>query len=75
MRSVTLDWEAAFARRYRLQTSLDGTTWTTVETVTDSDGGLDHHTVPATSARYVRLVTDERATRYGVSLHEVKITS
>ena len=75
VRSVTLDWEAAFARRYRLQTSLDGTSWTTVETVTDSDGGLDRRTVPATSARYVRVVTDERATRYGVSLHEVKITS
>src|SRR5690606_26377677 len=41
VRRVTLDWEAAHARDYRLQTSLDGSRWTTAKTVTGSDGGLD----------------------------------
>lgn len=75
VRRVTLDWEAAHARDYRVQTSLDGSRWTTATTVTGSDGGLDSITLPATSTRYVRIVTEERATRYGVSLHEVRITS
>lgn len=75
VRTVTLDWERAHARDYRLQVSLDGAAWRTVETVRGSDGGLDHLTIPATSARHVRVVTDERATQYGISLHEVKIGS
>ena len=44
-------------------------------TATDGDGGLDTHTISPTSARHVRVVTDERATKYGVSLHEVRVTS
>ena len=75
VRRVSLDWEAAHASRYRVQTSLDGQSWTTVATATDGDGGLDTHTISPTSARHVRVVTDERATRYGVSLHEVRVTS
>lgn len=75
VRRVTLDWESAHATNYRVQTSLDGKAWRTVETVRDSDGGIDTIVVPATSARHVRMVTDERATRYGVSLHEVAVTS
>ncbi|MGO1165032.1 MAG: discoidin domain-containing protein [Janibacter sp.] len=72
---ITLDWETAHAERYRVQTSLDGEDWDTVKTVADSDGGIDTARLDPTSARYVRLVTDERATRYGVSLREVTITS
>ena len=75
VRRVSLDWEAAHASRYRVQTSLDGQSWTTVATVTDGDGGLDTHTISPTSARHVRVVTDERATKHGVSLHEVRVTS
>ena len=33
VRTVTLDWERAHARDYRLQVSLDGAAWRTVETV------------------------------------------
>ena len=75
VRTVTLDWERAHARDYRLQVSLDGAAWRTASTVRGSDGGLDHLTVPATSARHVRVVTDERATQYGISLREVQIGS
>lgn len=74
LRQITVDWEAAHARGYRVETSLDGRTWDTAETVTDSDGGIDTIGLSRTSARYVRLVTDERATQYGVSLREVTIT-
>ena len=75
MRRITLDWEAAYASSYRVQTSLDGRSWTTVKTVKDSDGGIDTIRLPGASARHVRIVTDRRATRYGVSLHDVVMTS
>lgn len=75
VRRVTLDWETAHAKDYRVQTSLDGKNWTTAETVKDSDGGIDNIVIKPTSARHVRLLTDKRATKYGVSLHEVTITS
>lgn len=75
VRRVTLEWEAAYATAYRVQTSLDGASWQTVATVTDSDGELDHHSFAATSARYVRVVSDRRATSYGISLREVDVRS
>ncbi|WP_338749299.1 discoidin domain-containing protein [Janibacter alittae] len=72
---ITLDWERAYAEDYRIQVSLDGASWQTVETVRGSDGGIDTIRIDPTSARQVRLVTDTRATGWGVSLHEVTITS
>ena len=71
---ITLDWETAHAKAYRVRSSLDGQRWTTVETVSDSDGGIDTIRIDPTSARHIRIDTDERATRYGVSLKEVTIT-
>ncbi|MGW3351754.1 galactose-binding domain-containing protein [Nonomuraea rubra] len=42
-------------RDFALQTSTDGTTWTTVDTVTGNTAELTDRNVPAFSARYVRL--------------------
>ncbi|MGH1564053.1 discoidin domain-containing protein [Mumia sp. DW29H23] len=72
---VTIDWEDAYASRYRVQTSLDGTTWTTAATVEASNGGSDTVRVPTTSARYVRVQGVARATQYGISIRELGIFS
>lgn len=69
---VTLRWEGAFARTFRVQTSGDGTTWATARTVTDGAGGTQVLDVAAT-ARYVRLDLQQRATGYGYSLWEVQV--
>ena len=37
--SVTLKWEAAYARAFQIQTSTDGTTWTTIYSTTTGTGG------------------------------------
>ncbi|WP_306806370.1 discoidin domain-containing protein [Streptomyces sp. SKN60] len=69
---VRLDWEAAYARAYRLQGSLDGTTWTDLHSTTTGDGGTDE--VPVTgTARYLRMYGTQRATPYGYSLYELKV--
>lgn len=74
LRRVTIDWERAYAKDYTVQLSNDGQTWRTGATVTGSDGGLDS-IVLDDSARYVRIQSTQRATRYGISIHEVKIYS
>jgi hypothetical protein len=69
---VELSWEAAFGRAYTVQTSTNGTTWTTAATVTGGDGGTDSVTVSG-SARHVRVNGTERGTPYGYSLWEFKV--
>src|SRR5690554_4240746 len=38
---VKLNWQNSYAVEYHIQTSNDGTTWSTVFTEKDSDGGVD----------------------------------
>jgi hypothetical protein len=70
--SIQLVWETAFARGYRIETSNDGTTWSTLLTVTDGDGNVDTHAA-AGSARFVRVHGTVRGTGYGYSLYELAV--
>jgi hypothetical protein len=67
-----LNWENAFARDFQIQTSANGTTWTTISTVTNGAGGNQSITLTGTG-RYVRVYTTRRATQYGVSLWEFQV--
>nr|BFE76942.1 hypothetical protein GCM10020092_102430 [Actinoplanes digitatis] len=69
---VELNWEAAFARTFRIQTSTNGSTWTDATAATAGVAGVQSLAVSAT-ARYVRMYGTERATQYGYSLWEFKI--
>ncbi|WP_369915982.1 discoidin domain-containing protein [Plantactinospora sp. KBS50] len=69
---VTLNWEAAYARAYQIQTSANGTTWTTVYSTTSSGGGVQTLDVTGTG-RYVRMYGTQRATQWGYSLWEFTI--
>ncbi|MFC7640287.1 discoidin domain-containing protein [Streptosporangium lutulentum] len=69
---VRLNWEAAYGRAYQIQTSPDGTTWTTVYSTTAGDGGIDDVTLTGTG-RYVRVNGTQRATAYGYSLWEFEV--
>ncbi len=69
---VTIDWEAAYATAFQLQTSTDGTTWTTVYSTTTGTGGTQ--TIPVSgSGRYVRMYGTKRATGYGYSIWEFQV--
>ncbi|WP_351229541.1 discoidin domain-containing protein [Streptomyces sp. NPDC002133] len=72
---VSLDWERAYGKAYRIEVSTDGTNWRTVWSTTDGDGGLDTARFTETSARYVRIHGLERGTGWGYSLHEVGVHS
>lgn len=69
---VKLNWEAAYARSYRVQTSSDGSAWTDVHSTSAGDGGVDDLTVSG-SGRYVRVYGTARGTGYGYSLWEFEV--
>ncbi|MFE6892546.1 discoidin domain-containing protein [Streptomyces sp. NPDC057694] len=72
---VTLDWEAAFGKRYVLEVSKNGTDWQPFYTEDAGTGGsVTAHTYPQeVRGRYVRLRGIERATPYGYSLYSFKV--
>ncbi|MFF5334170.1 beta-N-acetylglucosaminidase domain-containing protein [Streptomyces sp. NPDC013181] len=69
---VVLDWQDAYASRYRIQVSADGRTWRTAATVREGSGGHESVRMDAKDTRFVRVLGDERATEYGISLWSVK---
>jgi hypothetical protein len=72
VRRVVLTWEAAYGKSYQIQTSDNATSWTTIYSATNSDGGIDDLTVNG-SGRYVRMNGLTRATGYGYSLFEFEV--
>lgn len=72
---VTLNWEAAYAKSFQVQTSTDNDHWATVYSTTTGEGGIEKISFEATNARYVRMNGIERATGYGYSLWEFEVHS
>ncbi|WP_081844314.1 discoidin domain-containing protein [Cellulomonas sp. URHE0023] len=69
---VDLTWETAYASAFQIQTSTDGTVWTTQSSQTATSSAKQSIALSAT-ARYVRLYSTKRATAYGVSLWELQV--
>ncbi|MFB7512825.1 glycosyl hydrolase family 8 [Streptomyces sp. NPDC056144] len=69
---VRLNWEAAYGKTYKIQTSADGSTWTDVYSTSTGDGAIDDLTVSGTG-RYVRMYGTGRGTSYGYSLWEFEV--
>jgi hypothetical protein len=65
-----LHWDSAFTSSYRIQTSVDGSTWRDAYVTDDSPGGVEYLFFPATAARYVRLASAPRTADWGVSVLE-----
>src|SRR5262249_9552992 len=68
---VILNWEAAYARSFQIQTSNDGTTWTSMFSTTTGTGGVQTLAVSG-SGRFVRMLGTARATGDGESLWELQ---
>jgi F5/8 type C domain/Ricin-type beta-trefoil lectin domain/Putative Ig domain len=69
---VTLNWEAAYATAFQIQTSNDANTWTTIYSTTTGTGGNQTLNVTG-SGRYIRMYGTARATPYGYSLWEFQV--
>ncbi|MBQ2677254.1 MAG: discoidin domain-containing protein [Clostridia bacterium] len=72
---VRLIWESAYGTEYKIQTSLDGESWTDQYVETAGDGDIDDIFFNAANARYVRMQGEKRATIYGYSLYEFGVYS
>lgn len=69
---VVLNWQNAYGKAYQIQTSDDGTTWTTIYSTATGPGGLEDLAVSGTG-RFVRVNGTQRATVYGYSLWEFQV--
>ncbi|MCJ7821241.1 MAG: discoidin domain-containing protein, partial [Bacteroidales bacterium] len=65
-------WEAAAAKTFDIQISVNGTSWTTVYSTSSGDGGMDSFVFAAT-ARYIRMYSSARITQYGNSIYEFEV--
>ncbi|MGA5505431.1 discoidin domain-containing protein [Streptomyces umbrinus] len=75
VKRVTLEWERAYGKSYRVEVSTDGTTWQSAWSTTAGDGGLDTARFSGVPARYVRIHGLDRGTDWGYSLYEVGVYS
>jgi beta-glucanase (GH16 family) len=69
---IVLNWEAAYATAYQLQSSNDAIGWSTFYSTTTSTGGIQSINVTA-NGRYIRMLGTARATQFGYSLWEFEI--
>jgi beta-glucanase (GH16 family) len=69
---VVLQWDPAFGKSYQIQTSPNGTAWTSIYSTTTSTGFKQTLAVNGTG-RYVRMYGTERGSPYGYSLWEFQV--
>ncbi len=73
---VALNWEAAYGKAFQVQVSDSPTSgFTTIATVTNGTGGANQVVAASGKGRYLRLNLQTRATGYGFSLWEVKVST
>lgn len=61
---VSLNWEHAYAKAYKIEVSADGTSWSSVYSTNKGDGAVDEISFPSVTTRYVRMYGTERAHTY-----------
>ena len=71
--TVRINWEAAYASRYRISTATKQNKFTAVTDVAISQPGVHTTTFTARSARWVRITSLQRATPYGISFWDANV--
>lgn len=74
VRLVRIQWEKASAKKYEIQTSMDGTSWKTAAKI--SDGKEEESRVisfPPVEAQYLRMFGKSRNGEWGYSVFEMEI--
>ena len=77
LKKFTIYWEGAFAKSYKIESSLNKTEWTTLENITAGAGGTESYSVNNVHGRYIRISCFERTSingvKYGFSIFEVVV--
>ncbi len=72
---VRLNWEASFGKSYKIQSSIDGETWSEVYKTNEGREGVENITFPEVDARYVRMLGIELGWWFGYSLWDFDVLS
>ena len=71
---IVIDWEAAYAKEYKVQLSMDAITWTDVAKVTKDSQSKDVIEFPYyLQAKFVKFQGIKRATDYGYSFYSFEV--
>jgi hypothetical protein len=70
---VSINWDAAYASKYRIDTSRDGVNYVVAAVVTISNKGRVMTKFKPRSARYVRVTGISRATQWGISFYDFEV--
>lgn len=70
---VSLNWEVAYGKEYKIEGSLNGKDFFEIKHITNGDGELDNIYFDSTLLRYVRMQGIKRATQYGYSIYEFEV--
>ena len=73
MDRINVTFESAYATKYDIETSLDGSTYTPLHTDLEGAKGLNVLKGMSTKARFVKLVFKEAVTKYGYSIYEIEV--
>jgi hypothetical protein len=68
--TVTLNWETAYGKAYKIQVSDDAVNWRDIYSTASGDGGIDTINVGTQVSRYLRMYGTQRGTEWGYSLWE-----
>ena len=77
IKKISISWEAAYAKSYKIECSLDGSTWTLLNNITTGAGGTESYTINSVQGRYIRITCLQRVPinniLYGFSIYEVVV--
>jgi len=71
--AVTLNWEAAYGKAYKLQFSDDAIAWKDLFSRENGQGGVERISFEPLTTRYVRMLGVRRGTEFGYSLYSFEV--
>ena len=71
--AITLNWESAYARAYKIQVSDDAVNWMEVYSTDNGQGGVDQINIKPQVTRYVKMQGVRRASDWGYSLYDFEV--
>ena len=77
LQKLTIYWESYYAKTYKIEYSLDGSTWTLLENITAGLGGTESYPINSVQGRYIRITCLQRVSvnsvLNGFSIYEVVV--
>jgi hypothetical protein len=73
LNKITMHWEVAYGKEYKILMSTDNTTWIENVHIKSSDGAVDEINVGGVATRYIKIEFIQRGTQWGYSIWELQL--